>query len=93
MLQVAQIETERALKLSGSKFIKQGSSNLVDLSPKNKEGFSYIPFKACYRNGGIQFVPYTITCYFICCFNLWGEVTLLRSPGNILQLRFFFVSL
>jgi hypothetical protein len=64
------------------------------LSTENKGGFSYIPFRAGYRNGGgVQFVPYIITCYFIGCFNLWGEVTLLWSPGNIPQLQFSFVLL
>jgi hypothetical protein len=64
------------------------------LGTKNKGGFSYIPFRAGYRNGGaMQLVPYIITCYFIGCFNLWGKVTLLWSLGNILQLWFFFVSL
>jgi hypothetical protein len=40
------------------------------LSLENKEGFPYIPFKAGYRNGGVQLVPYMVTCYFIGCFNL-----------------------
>jgi hypothetical protein len=35
--------------------------------------------------GGVQLVPYIITYYFIGCFNLWGEVTLLWSLGNIPQ--------
>jgi hypothetical protein len=51
----AQTETEKAPELLGSKFIKQASSNSVDLSPKtepqNKGGFPYIPFRAGYRNG------------------------------------------
>jgi hypothetical protein len=41
------------------------------LSPENKWGFSYIPFRPGYRNGGwVQLVPYIITCYFIGYFNL-----------------------
>jgi hypothetical protein len=66
------------------------------LSPENKGGLPCIPFRAGYRNGvwgGGQLVPYIVTCYFIGCFNLWGEGTLLWSPGNIPQLWFFFVSL
>jgi hypothetical protein len=50
----AQTETEKAPKLSGSKFIKQASSNWADsspkLSPENKGGLPYIPFRAGYRN-------------------------------------------
>jgi hypothetical protein len=69
-----QTETERAPKLSRSKFIKQASATQRTrrqrLSTKNKGGFPYIPFKAGYRNGGVQLVPYKITCYFIGCFNL-----------------------
>jgi hypothetical protein len=41
----------------------------------------------------MQLVPYIITCHFIGHSNLWGEMTLLWSPGNILQLWFFFASL
>jgi hypothetical protein len=64
------------------------------LSPENKGGFPYIPLRVGYRNGGwVQLVPYIITYYFIGCFNLWGEVSLLWSPGDIPQLWFSFVSL
>jgi hypothetical protein len=64
------------------------------LRSKNTGGLPYIPFTAGYRNGGrLQLVPYIIVCYFIGCFNLWGEVTLLWSPGNIPQLLFSFVLL
>jgi hypothetical protein len=63
------------------------------LSPEKKGGFPYVPLRAGYRNGGVQLVPYIIKCHFIGHFNLWGEVTLLWSPGNIPQLWFFFVSL
>jgi hypothetical protein len=57
-----QRETEKAPKLLGSKFIKQAGSNSADsvqrLSPKNKVGFLYKPFRAGYRNGGrLQLVP------------------------------------
>jgi predicted lipoprotein with Yx(FWY)xxD motif len=64
------------------------------LSPKNKAGLPYIPFRAGYRNG-VQLVPYIITCNFIGCFNLLGEVTRLWSPGNFPNFGFFcwFVSL
>jgi hypothetical protein len=52
----AQTETERAPKLSGSKFIKQVGSNSVDLSPKaeprEQMGLSFKPFRAGYRNEG-----------------------------------------
>jgi hypothetical protein len=63
------------------------------LSIKNKGSFSYIPFRASYRNEGVQLVPYIITCYFFSCFKLWGEVTLLWYPGNIPQFQFSFVVL
>jgi hypothetical protein len=55
----AQTVTERALKLSGSKFIKQTGSDSVDA----KGGFPYVPFTAGYRNGGVQLVTYTITSF------------------------------
>jgi hypothetical protein len=48
-------ETERALKLLGSKFIKQASSDLVSspkAEPQEQRGFPYIPFRAGYRIGG-----------------------------------------
>jgi hypothetical protein len=93
----AQTETERGPTFSGSKFIKQAAATqqtqVQRLSPENKGGFPYIPFSAGYRNGGMQLVPYIITCHFIGHSNLWGEMTLLWSPGNILQLWFFFASL
>jgi hypothetical protein len=51
-------QRNRAPKISGSKFIKQASSNLADSSPKaepkKKGGFSYIPFRTGYRNGGYR---------------------------------------
>jgi hypothetical protein len=75
-----------------SSFIKPTAAQQTQvqrLNPKNKGSFPYIPFKSGYRNGGwVQLVPYIITCYFIGCFNLWGKVTLLWSPGNIPQLWF-----
>jgi hypothetical protein len=50
-------DRDRAPKLSGSKFIKQASSDKVDsvqrLSPENKGGVPYKPFRAGYRNGGV----------------------------------------
>jgi hypothetical protein len=58
-------------KAFGGKFIKQ------TVSPVNKGGFPCIPFRAVYRNGGVQFIPYIITYYFIGCFNHWDEVILL----------------
>jgi hypothetical protein len=71
------------------------------LSPENKGGFPYMPFRTGSRNGVcVRYsipemvcvwgtaCPYMITCYFIGCFNLWGKVTLLWSPGNIPQLWF-----
>jgi hypothetical protein len=52
----AQTESERAPKLSGSRFIKQASSSSEDLSPKaepqDKGSFPYIPFTAGFRNVG-----------------------------------------
>jgi hypothetical protein len=51
----AQTETERAPKLSGSKFINKPAAtqqtHVQRLSPKNKGGFPYLPFRAGYRNG------------------------------------------
>jgi hypothetical protein len=42
--------------LSGSKLIKQASSDSVDSHPKaeppEQRGLPYIPFRAGYRNGG-----------------------------------------
>jgi hypothetical protein len=93
----AQTETEKAPKLSGSKFIKQASSNSADSSPKTgpqeQRGPSLYTVWSRLQKWGIHLLPYIITCYFIGCFNLWGKMTLLWSPDNIPQLWFFFVSL
>jgi hypothetical protein len=40
--------------------------------------------------GWVQLVPYIIMCHCIGCSNLWGEVTLLCSLGNLLQLWLVF---
>jgi hypothetical protein len=50
-------QRDRARKLSGSKFIKQASSNSEDLrlnaaEPQEQMDLPYIPFRAGYRNGG-----------------------------------------
>jgi hypothetical protein len=42
---------------------------------------------------GVQCVPYIVTCHCIGSCNLWGEVTLHWSAGNIPKLQFVFVSL
>jgi hypothetical protein len=63
------------------------------LSSENKGDFPYVPFRAGYRNGEVWLIPYIITCYFIGCFNLWGEVTFLWSLGYIPHLRSSFVLL
>jgi hypothetical protein len=69
-------------KLLGSKFIKQADSNSRDhiqrLSPENKGGLLYIPFREGYRNG-VYLVSYMVTCYFLVRLNLWDKVTLLWS--------------
>jgi hypothetical protein len=38
---------------------------------------------------GVQLVPYMVTHYLIGCFNLWDEVSLLWSPGNIPKIWLF----
>jgi hypothetical protein len=84
MLQEAQTERERAPKLSGSKFIKQASSNSTDSSPKaesrEQRGFSLCTTysrlqrrgkgTACHMHGHMLFIGHS---------NLWGEVTLFWS--------------
>jgi hypothetical protein len=91
-----QTETERGFQEASllSKPATTQWTQVQRLSPENKGGFPYIPFRIGYRNDrGCIFVPFIITYYFIGCFNLWGKVPLLWSPCNILQLWFFFVSL
>jgi hypothetical protein len=66
----AQTETERTPKLLGILLSKQAATQQTQvqrLSPVNKGGLLYIPFRAGYRNGGggVQLVPYIITCYFM----------------------------
>jgi hypothetical protein len=92
------METERAPKLLGSKIIRQTCSNSADLiqrlSSKDKGVFFIYHLEQVKEmGGGLQLVPYLITCYFIGHVNLWSKVTLLWSPGNIPQIQFFFVSL
>jgi hypothetical protein len=62
------------------------------MSPENKGGLYYIPFRAGYRNGGrVQLVPYIVTCYYTGCFNLWGEATLLWSCTRYHSPTLFFL--
>jgi hypothetical protein len=89
LLQEGSDRTERALKLSRSKFIKQASSDSGDSSPKaeprNKRGLPYITIYSSLQKWGVQLVPYIVTCYFIGRSNLWVKMTVLWSPGNIPQ--------
>jgi hypothetical protein len=86
-------ETERAPKLLGSKFIKQASSDSVDSCPKaepwEQRGHSLYTIYSRLQKWGYS-LSNTLP-YFIGCFNLCGEMTLLWSPGNIPRLRFSFV--
>jgi hypothetical protein len=76
-------QREGAPKFSGSKFIKQAGSDSADSSPKaeprEQRGLSLYTIYSRLWKWGVQPVPYRVTYYFIGCFILWGEVTLLLS--------------